>query len=100
MERFTYDDWSNKKASPETLKKLADMMKDINAKISEAETFAKEHGLSFSCNFGYGGGASFGPHSVTGADWQGVEYDESDIAIDEYGDKCIHYWYTSTQSCM
>jgi hypothetical protein len=98
MERFTID--ATGKATPEIIQGLADLMHEVNSKIAEAEHYAKTHGLEFSCDFGHGGGASYGLHSVRGAEYQGIDYEDSDIQVDEWGQRAIYYWQTSTQLCM
>jgi hypothetical protein len=100
MEHFEIQRYGTENANKEHLQRLASLISELNVKLAVAEAYAKEHNLAFSCDFGYGGRADFALHSLNGADWQGIEYDKSDIVLDEYGEEATHYWFTSTQGCM
>jgi hypothetical protein len=99
MDRFTIDNCSVGKVSPEIIQGLADILKQINNKITEAEQYAKSNGLEFSCDFGYGGGASYGLNPKSNADYLDIKYKKSDIQKDEDGYDVLYYWITSTQQC-
>jgi hypothetical protein len=56
--------------------------------------------LTFSADFGYGGGASYGLHSVRSAKENSIDYNPKEITKDEWDEDAVYYWYTSTMSCM
>ncbi len=77
--------------------KLVEMIAEINAKIKDAEEFAKANDLTFYMDFGYGSGACYEPIDTTELKRHGIDY-SSVAAID--GCEVAYAWYSSTMSCM